>query len=206
MTPTSHLPLLILLLSPLLITCHDSVSVESVETKPAAETGEPFTAEKPTVSAESEGNSPVNSGGGVSSLATGAGATDAAADHKDVSEITYDQRQTGTQNVRIHLDDVTLIVAPSEGIASMFGEQAQHAFIQNAEGGANAQGVAAASAQNGSIQGHSGTAADPYSEFDELISTANFLKSHGLSQKAGAAPAAGGKHKRCTGERCRARR
>lgn len=196
MTPTSRLPLL-LLLSPLCI-CHDAQPTESaVENKPnASETVDPFTAEyKPSHNvSDSEHAAP-----SVSNLATGAGAN---ADHKEVSEITFDQRQNGTQNVRIHLDDVTLIVAPSDGIASLFGGQAHHAFIQNAQGG---------SAQNGSIQGHSSGAAgdDPYAEFDELISTANFLKSHGGLSKhhaGGAVGAPAGKHKKCTGDRCKAKR
>ena len=36
----------------------------------------------------------------------------------------YDQRQNGSENVRIHMNDVTLVVAPSEGIMQLMSASA----------------------------------------------------------------------------------
>lgn len=36
----------------------------------------------------------------------------------------YDQRQNGSENVRIHMNDVTLVVAPSEGILQLMSASA----------------------------------------------------------------------------------
>lgn len=41
-----------------------------------------------------------------------------------VDEIVYDQRQNGSENLRIHMNDVTLVVAPSDGILQLMSASA----------------------------------------------------------------------------------
>lgn len=36
-------------------------------------------------------------------------------------DVLYDQRQNGTENVRIHMNDVTVVVAPSDGLLQLLG-------------------------------------------------------------------------------------
>lgn len=134
----------------------------------------------------------------------------------EVEEITYDQRQNGTQNVRIHLDDVTLIVAPSEGIMSLFAAQQMGGQTLTAQQEA---AIAAQYANFSESAHHTSTgqstaqpAADPYADFDELISSANFLKKSPMSAGQGSGVSQQGGHgavvkrKKCTGERCQAKR
>lgn len=183
-TPAAFLTVCLLVLHPLHAASEEA---SPVETKPTA-------SETATPSATVD-NKPSNSAnqGATNGNYSGANASSVSAINADeVSEITYDQRQNGSQNVRIHLDDVTLIVAPSDGILSLFAAQNQAA--QNTETGTPAQAQVS----------------DAYAEFDELISSANFLKSqqiqHGVGQHAYAQAATGGKVKKCTGDRCKAKR
>ncbi|XP_065207491.1 uncharacterized protein LOC135836527 [Planococcus citri] len=45
-------------------------------------------------------------------------------------EIVYDQRQNGSENLRIHMNDVTLVVAPSDGILQLMSASASD-FLNN---------------------------------------------------------------------------
>lgn len=47
-----------------------------------------------------------------------------------VDEIVYDQRQNGSENLRIHMNDVTLVVAPSDGILQLMSASASD-FLNN---------------------------------------------------------------------------
>lgn len=42
--------------------------------------------------------------------------------HEDDSDVVYDQRQNGTENLRISVSDVMVVVAPAEGLLPMAGE------------------------------------------------------------------------------------
>uniref|UniRef100_A0A8D8ZBE3 Uncharacterized protein n=1 Tax=Cacopsylla melanoneura TaxID=428564 RepID=A0A8D8ZBE3_9HEMI len=194
-----------------------------------------------------EANAPV---GGPNSVG---GASNQAVVNKkpseEVEEITYDQRQNGTQNVRIHLDDVTLLLAPSESLAGLFATQQVASALAGQNPAAFAQNASAAHAQNekeqnggnaeegveeaaeeeevtekqkplveGAAQGGAPVAAasDPYADFNELLSAANFLKKaaagaqkgqlQGQQQHGVAAGHPGAKRKVCTGPRCTAKR
>lgn len=48
-------------------------------------------------------------------------------------EIVYDQRQNGSENLRIHMNDVTLVVAPSDGILQLMSASASDFLNQNNE-------------------------------------------------------------------------
>lgn len=42
--------------------------------------------------------------------------------HEDDGDIVYDQRQNGTENLRISLSDVMVVVAPAESLMPMAGD------------------------------------------------------------------------------------
>ncbi|VVC45568.1 Hypothetical protein CINCED_3A018223 [Cinara cedri] len=71
----------------------------------------------------------------ASASAAAAAATAAAAEPTSVDDVVYDQRQNGTENVRISLSDLKVVLAPADGlfqIMSMAGAQLLNSELANA--------------------------------------------------------------------------
>lgn len=64
-----------------------------------------------------------------------AAAVAAAAEPTSIDDVVYDQRQNGTENVRISLSDLKVVLAPADGlfqIMSMAGAQLLNSELANA--------------------------------------------------------------------------
>ncbi|XP_050543711.1 uncharacterized protein LOC126906852 [Daktulosphaira vitifoliae] len=83
---------------------------------------------------------PQKSTGESTAAAASASSTSSIASTNGADEIVYDQRQNGTENVRISLSDLKVVVAPADGLFQIMSLAGAQLLASDLSGAASEQG------------------------------------------------------------------